>query len=495
MKLTAAPAPVGSRPSQTDDRGSWILGAVIAVFLVVHLARLGVIQPSGNNGLYYLRNALGFAHGHLPRSHYSPGFGFLLTPLAWITDGHFHAMYLAGSLVTLAVSGLAIWLIYDFLRSHVTPASALVVTAIFALGETATNFLFGVEVEPLALLLVVACLVAMDRQRSWLACGLAILGVACRVALTPFFAVFWLLHLRRRSVPALVALAGIGAAVAAHLDTQSHLDQSYLGIVTDTYGHKTHGQGPIAHSLHLIPHQTVWYLRFGIPAMGWPSKVLNIPLAGPMLGLLTSALIAFGAWKLVRHQPAVRAAVVAAATYLGLLVVWPVYRDATIRMALPVAPVILLSAYVGFMELRSKRSTPPGRLLWSVVALALASSLGVVATVHHTTPKFQALITANRDTAKRLPPGPVLSHFDALVRLVTGHEAVFFQSTGVDDLLQRASRVKACAFELDPYNPGRPRDVQQAWIDGGGARVLAERDGTTIAALEEPWCPAPNPVP
>ncbi len=493
---TGTDAPFFARSRWESRSTGPFLGAVIAMFVAIHLVRIG-ITPN-NNGFDYLRNAVVLAHGHLARSHYSPGFGVLLAPVAWATGGRFHAMWLSAGLLNLALAAAALVLVHAYLRLHTNAWFAVGLTAVFALGETATVVLTGVEVEPLTLLLVAATLVLLNRDHAWLAGALTVLAVVCRVPVAPFFAVLWLFELRRRPVAAAATFGGIALAVGAHMATQSPLDASYISIASSAFRPRGGGHGILHRAIDIVPAQALGYLRLGIPSLLWPSAILTIPIVGAVLGLGTSAALALGAWRLLHDQVTTRAAVVGVVAQFVLLTGWPVTTPASIRMVAPFAPVVLLAAAAGLSALLTRQYRAPvwagPAVLAAAALMAVTSSLAVTAINRDTPRTVRDLISINRRLAGRLPPGPVLAHTNALVQLLTGHASFDYPlADNLPDLEHRAQQVRACTLEVDPSYGRLLQPGLRHLADSGGGQLLGTAGLTTVIALNEPWCPPPAP--
>lgn len=487
MTLTSKPPLRAWRLERHRITPGTAVAAMFVVFLGVHLSRLALDQSYLNNSGGYLTTAAEVATGHIPRSHYSPGFGFLLAPIAWATGSKYHLLYLSASFLNVVVAGCALALLHLWFRRITSAWSAVGLTAVVALGETATNSLFAVEVEPVVLLLVVATLLALDHDRPWTAVVTTTLGALTRVAVLPFFGVLWLFQLRRSTRPAACALVGCVGGGMAYIAVQSPLDETYIRIASTSLGSRTGGHG----GLPFVPSQAFLYLKTAIAAELLPTAVLKIPFVGPALGLLTVALIAFGAWRLIR-APALTAATCAGVTYLALLLIWPATLPDAIRLVIPMAPVVVLAATRGLCEgarwlPTSWRSRAVVAAIGGAIVLGSVISLYLGATVRTTDPRFTAFLALNRRVTRELPPGPVLSRVH-VVEIVTGHPSFSFSTNvPVATFRARVSQVRACSVEFDPFHVQGASVLMSGVLSGGGV-LLAQDEGTAIMALNEPWC-------
>lgn len=507
------PPPAAPRAEAADDPGEaggrwpWlhelvrrpglVLGIVLAAFVAVHLARLSrvLINADGEN---YLRNAVVLAGGDLPRSRYSPGWGFVLSPVAALTGDSFWGLYLLSAALNIALAVFALVLVYRFLRHSAGERAALVLVAIFALGQTATVVLFGAEVEPVALLATSAILVALQQGRSWMAVAATAAAAQIRIALVPFLAVLWVLRLRRHRLPALAALASIGVGLVAFAATNGGEDTTYLNISRSAYATDRGVTGVIEGVWQVVPRHVVGYARLGLPSALWPSGLLDSPV-GVALGLATFLCIAVGAWKMLTGKGGPRVpddALLRAATLAGLAtfaayVFWPANDGAKIRLALPLAPLVLLSAWAGARALFGARWTTVARPL-AVVALAaaLASTAGLVATQRTSSPEVADFMRANEEARELLPPGSVLSRRPALTQLLLRRPTRTYRLESAPvALLSRAQDVGACAVVVDGLRTGGGRSASlRARLEHSGARVLGSSGRAAVFAIDRPGC-------
>lgn len=482
------------------ERPRLVVAAVLAAFVAIHLVRLGVVLVNGD-GDNYLRQAVDLSRGGLPRARYSPGWGALLAPVAWLAGGRYSPMFLAGSVVNLAVSVLALALVHRFLERHLPAPAAAVLTAILALGQTATLVLVGVEVEPLSLLSVAATLYFLEGGRPALAALSTGLGAASRIALSPFFAVLWVLQLGRHRRSALLALALLAAGVGAYLLTQP-ASGGYAGIASEAYDLDGGPGSVLRRAASVASSHALRYARLGIPALVWPGAVLG-SVPGAVLGLATTAVLGLGGWTLARRwrrgRPLelVTAATVAAGAYLVALCFWPANDGALLRLVVPLSPVLLLALAEGLGAVRARLSglarawLVPG-LAVLATALALGSGAALAVTHSRSPGPVRDFIAVGDEARGRLPAGPVLSHLPMLAGLVTDHEVVGFDP-GADpgDVLDAARESGACSVLLDAIaqRGSRDRDLRSWASDGRAGPVLARRGATTVVALEVPWCP------
>lgn len=463
--------------------------------MLLHLPRVAKVGAN-YDGPNYLRDAVVFSHGDLARSRYSPGWGFLLTPLTWVTGRDLRVLHLVGALVVIAISVAALVLVYQFLGEHVSAWTAVALVAVLALGESATNALFGVEVEPLALLLVTATLVCLQRGRPWLAVVATGVAVVSRVAIVPFFAVLWLLWLRRRHAPSVVALAMVLVGVGVYLLTRPVLEGSYVELVYVREGSDA-ALPAAADVLTVLGDNIVRYPLRGLPAMLWPIAVLDTPL-GSVLGLLTTAVVAAGAWQLVRQRPAGpgdvrRAAVVAGAAEIGLVLAWPATDSAAIRFLMPLAPLVLLAAAIGLHTVLahldvSLRARAGAAVVAAMLVAGVLVSVALTARQEGTDPRVDDLLTALESSRERLPEGAVLSFAPGMTEVATGRKAFSYpKRTGPPPVLERAQQVDACTVVIDGFNDVNNLPFRR-WLTTRAGTVLAAEGKASVVALEIPGC-------
>lgn len=481
---------VGANP----DR---MLLVVVGLFVVVHLTRLSLVLVNADSG-DYLWAAFRVAQGEFPRHRYSPGLAYLFAPLVGLTRTNFSLMYAAAGLFNLGIAIAALLFLHRFLVRHLPAWTALALVAVFALGQSVTNAMHAAEVEPLVLLLVSATLVLMGRDRPWPALGTTALCAVSRVAVLPFFGVLWMLRVRRDRRPAVVALLAVGAAGVGYMLAPKGPGGGYVDIASNALGIEQGGGAFVSQTAGIAFDAAVRYCRLGLPAMVWPAVLLN-SVPGSVLGFLTTAIIAVGAWRVLRQHGGDRLpshAVIAAAAYLGLLLLWPAYDEKVIRLVLPVAPVVLLALATGLgavLEVVQARWRRPAVTV--VLACALAGAVlptaALVATRRRSPPPLREFITANQRARDLLGPGAVLSSFPEYTEIITGRPGRrYLQGSGPDDMLREAARTGACAAVIDRVR-GDSTSLRQ-WVTQTDAPVIASAGASMVIRLEGPSCPAPR---
>ena len=497
--MDAPSPPVASRLERAlTVRARSVLATIIVLFIVVHVGRIGRVLLNGD-GNFYLSGAMRIANGDLPFSRYSPGFPLLLSPSAVVFDGSPRTLFFVVGFVNIAVSVAAIVMLRQFLRRYLSEAVTLALVAVFALGETATNVLVGTEVEPLALLLVVLTLVALQRERTWLAVTTTAVAGMCRIALVPFFGVLWVVRWRRspRQSPVAVALLGLDAVTYLALSRQG----GYVGIAGRVYsGAHDGGSGAAAGLLEIVPDHLVRYSRLGWPSVLWPSKVLSTP-PGYVLGAATFLCMVVGAAVLLRRRSEVaddgvlRPALLGTAAYVLLLWFWPANDGAVLRLSTPLAPLALLAAVVGARHLAGLVSLRrPAEAIAAVAVLgvaftvAVAASAGLVATKRHTDGRVADFVSATRRAADLAPPGPFLSLSPGIAQVASGRQVVAYDRdvTG-EEARQLAERSGACTVVVSSVQ-GRPERLDAFLRQSDRASVLVAVGGTSVFTLIEPWC-------
>ncbi len=474
------------------DERFWLV-VVLVGFALLQLARVGPDLELGN-GTYYLRDAIAFSEGDVARSRYSPGLPILLVPVLWATGGDPAAATVAIEVLTVGVAVAALALTYRVVRLRATAWASLGVTAAFALGQAGLGFLRGINPEPVVLAFVALVLLADDRRGMWAA---AITGaaVAVRIAVAPFFGILWLLRLRRRPRVAIVALVLILGAAAAHFATGPVADPSYVEIAESIYDANAATAGPVASVARQIGSGIVTFGRYGVPRLVWPYRVLATPL-GPALAAATLAAMAWG--LLGRSRPFRWDVVSGTAVYLLLLLAWPIRVTESVRLVVPVAPVLLGGLAVAFDRLgglaadRVRSAATKRRVVYGILAtmaaVALAAGLsGFVQSIGPSTKELD-FYQAHRDAAGRVETEPVISRKPAVTELMLGVTAIGYPSGDPtpDDLARYAEGWSACVFVVDGL--GRGDEALFAWVDDRTAEVVAEAGATRIVRIDAPWC-------
>jgi hypothetical protein len=485
------------------ERPQQVLVGALAVFALTHLIRINFV-PINGDGDNYLQNALRFANGELARSRYSPGWGFFLTPLAWLAHGEFWVMYFAGSLLNIALSILALVVAHRFLKRYLSAWTAVALVAVLALGQSATNVLIGVEVEPLALLSVTATLVALQEGRTWPAVAMTGIGVLSRVALTPFFVVLWLLRLRRQRRAALTSIALVLIGVGAYLTLQQRSGSGgYGATAANAYGVQQGRSGLIKGALNILPDHLFRYLRLGIPAIAWPSALLT-PSLGRLLGLVTTGLAGVGVWQLLRRRRnaglddpggVLVHAVIAGLAYFALLTLWPANNGAVVRLTFPMGPLVLLALGVGLRYVAKGMKFPSPVTALRLIALgavtaAILATGALVVTRNRNSGASRAFLQVNDRASDHLPRGRVLSHYDAFTELITGHRARQYSDNPTPTkLLREADRARACAVVIDDVVvTEKTSTALREWAEQGGGTVIASEGRTFVLALKQKRC-------
>lgn len=479
------------------------LVAVLIVFAAVQLASVSTTLGFGN-GTYYVRDALTFADGKVAYSRYSPGLPLLLTPIVWATGGDPGMTTLLAEILMVGVAVAALVATHRVVLRYATDGVALALVAALALGQTG-RLLAGVNPEPLVLALIALTLLLPASGRGGVvAAVLAGLAVLTRVALAPFFAVVWLLRLRRHPRTALVALALITAAGLASFATGPRVDQSYVQIAGGVLDQPETGAVDLGASLQAqVTENLVTYGRFGVPRLIWPFRLLDTL---PGLVVAGATLIMMG-WGLVtlRSKTGGRMRLEATAGtlfYLGMLLVWPIRASEAVRLVVPVAPILLASLGIATDRIRTSfqhlgPSRPgwtrvnPGNLLGlalvALVALNLAAGWSAFAQNRVPDPAEEDFRTAHR-IARTRSPGPIISQKPAVSELILGVPAYGYPlgDPTPAELARFSEQAGVCHFALDGVEENAEL---YAWVEERIAEVLAEVGDTRVVRIASDWCP------
>ncbi len=490
----------GRLPAPGVVAGLVILAAVaVQLFQVDHRLDLG-------NGDFYLRNAKAYAGGTLAHSRYSPGVGLFLSPIARLAGNDYRLLTFLSELTMVAVSLAALVVLHRLLRVYLAPWTAVALLAAFALGQSAATFLSGVEAEPLALLLVSGCLLALINRWPWWAVGLGGLAVGVRVALAPFIGVVFLLLLLRHRRAGAAGLVAVLAAGVAHLASGPTVDQSYVGIAGAVYGENGHGaSGVLSRVASQVVIRAKNYLRIGIPRLVVPFRLLASP-AGLLVSAIVLAAIVFGLIRLRQDRGQTEAApepwVLDAACLAGLatlafLLVWPIRAAESTRLLIPIAFLPLVGLGRSLEDLvRAGTTRRPVRIGWALVAALVALNVASTAPVlaaHRRRPATERRFFAVHEEASRLVwSGPVVSKKPAFTELTTRRLAYSYPAgESVADLEQLSRRTAACTFVLDEVFGGLP-DSTVEWLRSRQNGVIAAKGATSIVTIWAPWCPGPG---
>lgn len=477
-------------------RTTAILGITLALFTVIHTARLGRLLINGD-GANYLSGAMRIASGDLPHPRYSPGLAMFLAPLAGLLRGRPSTLVLVAAFMNLVISVAAIVLLQRFLRRYLSPVMSVTVVAVFALGQTATNVLTGTEVEPIALLLLVITLVALQEDRSRLAVVATAVAGMTRIALVPWFGVLWLLRWRRSPRHAATAIGALVIDVATYavLSRQG----SYVAIATQSYTAGDSAGSPVAAFLEVVPDHLVRYSRLGFPSLFWPSAILSTP-PGYVLGAVTTLCMVIGALVLLRRDGrsadgVLRPAVVASAAYAVLLWFWPANDGTVLRLSTPLAPVVLLLAVVGARRLAERLFAARAKQVVAValagaLTVGLAASVGLAVTRRTSDEPVADFVLATRRGIALAPPGPVLSHAPGITQVVSGRAVVSFpDGVSGSEALALAEQSRACVIVVTAIARNPPPEFERFLARSDRVNRLSSVGTTTLYALDEPWCP------
>jgi hypothetical protein len=473
------------------------LGVVLAAFVAIHLARLSRV-PINGNGDNYLLNATVFADGHLAHSQYSPGWGFVLTPVAAIAGSDFRLMHLLASLLTLALAVVALVLVHRFLARHVGDRSALVLVAILALGQTATNILVGAEVEPASLLLVTATLLALDHDRPWLAVVTTALAAQLRIAVIPFLGVLWLLRARRERGPALAALGSVALGVVSLAVTRG--STGYVDISSQVYETDRGLAGIVSGMQQVVPRHVAAYARFGLPSMVWPGRILDNPV-GAVLGLVTFVCIVVGAWELVTARGGLRAgatrlpsnALIAGVATFGAYAFWPANDPTKLRLTMQFAPLVLLAAFAGTKAILRRLGSltwMAGPLAAAALGVGLIATTGLVVTQRTSERGVDDFLEAAERARDELPRGPVLTRLPNMMSIVSGRMSQKYDATlSPAAVLAAADRSGSCAVVVDGISGLGGGDARlRAWFIDRQAVPVVSAGHTLIFVIDDARC-------
>ncbi len=478
-------------------RTTAILGITLALFTAIHAARLGRLLANGN-GEFYVSGAMRIASGDLPPPRYSPGLAMFLAPLAGLLRGRPSTLVLVAASLNLVISVAAIVLLQRFLRRYLSPVMSVTVVAVFALGQTATNVLTGTEVEPIALLLVVITLVALQEDRSRLAVVATAVAGMTRIALVPWFGVLWLLRWRRSPRHAVTAIGALVIDVATYaiLSRQG----SYFAVATQSYtAGDSAGRSPVAALLEVVPDHLVRYTRLGFPSLFWPTEILLTP-PGYVLGAVTTLCTVIGALVLLRHHGrsadgVLRPAMIASAVYAVLLWFWPANDGAVLRLSTAMAPVVLLLTVVGTRRVAERLFAARAKQVVAValagaLTLGLAASVGLAVTRRTSDEPVADFVRATRRGIALAPPGPVLSPAPGFTQMVSGRTVVPFpDSVSGPEALALAEQSRACVIVVTTIGSNAAPELERFLARSDRVSRLSSGGTTTLYALDEPWCP------
>lgn len=465
--------------------------AVLIVFAILQLARVSSNLELGN-GTYYLRDAITFAQGNVARSRYSPGLPILLVPVVWATGGDPGAATLVTEILMVGVSLVALILTYRVIRRCASVWMALGVMTAFTLGQSGLGFLRGINAEPIVLALVAAVLLLGPSGRSgWAAAALSGAAVFVRVAVAPFFGILWLVRLRRHPVVASSALLLVVAAGVAHFATGPVADPSYVEIAESIYDGELAGQaGMLGAIVPQIAQGLVTFGRYGVPRLVWPFRVLATPIGG-VVAASTLVVMVWGLSRRPRFRPEVLAG---AAVYLALLLLWPIRVAESVRLVVPVAPILLAGLAVAADRLgRTDGPSVGRRAVYGVVGgMAILSLLAGFSGFlqNRTLSRAESdFLAAHREAAGRVLEGPVISRKPAVTELMLGVPAIGYPpGDPTQGELERYARGwSACVFVVDGLGGGD--ESLFSWVRGRGGRVLAEVGETRIVGIQATWCP------
>jgi hypothetical protein len=398
---------------------------VLVLFVLIHVLEAQVIH---DNGVHYLDDARAFSEGTIARSRYSPGWSLMLAPAWWITDGGLLDALRIADLITLGISVAGLWVTYRVLVRHLDEPLAVALVGVLAVGQSATVFLEGAEVEPLVFL-GVAVLLAWGNRRDPAAFTLACVLAAARIAVVPFLAVLWFAH-HRRSWRGWLGSAAISAVGAVAYWTTRPLDGSdYTAIAGDTYASSSDRR--IVGVLDVVVEHVWRYARYGVPSVIWPGKALD-SLPGVALGLATTAVLLVMAVTVLRKaatsssapERELAAPVVALLAHVAVLTTWPANDPTLTRLTLIVSPVILILAGLAVVTIRERAPrglgivTQRGVVVAALVAGLAASSRYVVdRNLGH---EVRDMVRAAEQVDETLPPGPLQATYRQVVEIASG---------------------------------------------------------------------------
>lgn len=442
----------GGFTALSDSRVTGVLVAVIALAIALVAVPnwpAGVFQ---DDGIYVvlgkaLSSGAGYRYLNLPgapyATHYPPGYPLVLA-LLWKLSPEFPQNVAVFTFANAGFLALAAFFTYRF--SQRLGLSTLGSAAVGIAGTVSIPALiFGVFVlsEPMFMAALLVVLLYAEREtedcgwREALFVGLAG-GALAMVRTTGMFVVpafAFVLLLRRRFVPAVLALSGCAVFIVPWKLWVAAHGAEVPAVLLGKYGPydawltnaiSAHG-APFVWDV-VVRNMRALYGMLWVMFTGGESSpsLLHVPAA-----LVATALLAIGAWRLAKRAP-VTAWFVAA--YMALVIIWPFEPTRFVWALLPIFGV-MLALGIGFI--RSRAPTHAAQRVARGFALALAAlliagfALYNVNGVHQGWRDSVPRVTAARATpvvewvrASTRPTDIIAMEDDPLVYLYTGRRAI-----------------------------------------------------------------------
>lgn len=382
--------------------GWWALAGGVVSLLVALALFDPYLFTGGDNAAYYaLARALATGRGYVDliapgtpgETVYPPGYPLLLVPFYWLFGGSMTALKLESLVAGLAVLW-AVWMLAR--RDPGVPgwaaAGAVWLTGLAPVFLTYTHWVLSdmsfTAVAMITLVLFQRATQPGEKHRGdswsgwWLAgCLAALFAFAVRTAGVALLAapIAWALLRRQwRRAGAGVAVAAVGAVpwlvwtARRPPSTGGYFEQATASNRLDP------GSAPLqlADLVERGWDNLVHYATLDFPQLFWPSA--PVPVAVRAFGLaIGGALLAYGAWRLVRSRGLTVWGLYALAT-AAILLAWPWTGDRFFLTLAPLVWIVLLTGLDGAARLVAGGPRPAAALSAVLAAVLLLGALRTI---------------------------------------------------------------------------------------------------------------------